>query len=827
MKTMRLVAITLALAGAGCMDGGILPGIFGGAWTAEEGGGLTVGDVDNTEPTSADSTEPGDSGQPVPSAGTMRAHVRNATDRSATVTIRFLLNDIVVHFARLICEPATTTSIVGPELAQLIEFTGADETGATLSPLVVVFEAGGDNVALYVIADDGDTEPQQPVVDDDQPADGTDEDDQEDQDDSDDEAEEPEEEQEEPGGGGGGGDPVPPPDCNHNGIDDVNDIASGTSEDCNSNLVPDECDLTAGTSGDANFNGVPDECEDCNGNGTADALDISGGTSEDCQPNAIPDECDIALGQGRTVPALRDATGLLFPLDGTYALAMPPNDDSSSAEIALGFSFDFYGTIQNSVFINNNGNLSFGAAYSEYTASGFPIEGFPMVAALWADVDTRDENGSVWFKTQSNALIVTWDDVGYYSTHGDKLNTFQMAISDGLNPIMGVGNNVCFSYGDMQWTTGDASGGDGGFGGTPATVGANQGNGEDFFLIGRFDHEGTDYDGPGGQADGVSYLDGQTVCFNTVTGTTNIDPIPTGFPPDNTIMIDPLLGDVLDLDLLFLSPEPEQTTTVVIDDLDGAAAIGLGIVNTPGNVATVQLNWAPECTDFGLYTLVFTATDDFIPPGESVSSLRIIVACSSGSQDCNSNGVPDECDIAGGTGADCNSNSVPDECDLAGGTSDDLNTNGVPDECEMQQDCNTNGIEDDQDIAGGTSADCNSNSVPDECDIAGGTSSDLNTNAIPDECEGCPYIYDLDGSCYVDAADLGIFAACWLLFEGEEGWDENECADKDFDCSGMVDSADLGLFAEAWQQWDDAVDPADYPDCRPCGAAGIICPWPE
>jgi len=92
---------------------------------------------------------------------------------------------------------------------------------------------------------------------------------------------------------------------------------------------------------------------------------------------------------------------------------------------------------------------------------------------------------------------------------------------------------------------------------------------------------------------------------------------------------------------------------------------------------------------------------------------------------------------------------------------------------------------------------------------------------------GCPYIYDLDGSCFVDATDLGLFAACWLLSEGADGWDENACADKDFDCSGTVNATDLGLFAGAWLKWDYDVDPADYPACRPCGPTGIICPWPE
>ncbi len=50
-------------------------------------------------------------------------------------------------------------------------------------------------------------------------------------------------------------------DCNGNGVDDAEDIATGTSQDCNGNAVPDECDIASGTSQDTNGNGVPDECE--------------------------------------------------------------------------------------------------------------------------------------------------------------------------------------------------------------------------------------------------------------------------------------------------------------------------------------------------------------------------------------------------------------------------------------------------------------------------------------------------------------------------------------------------------------------------------------
>ena len=47
-------------------------------------------------------------------------------------------------------------------------------------------------------------------------------------------------------------------------------------------------------------------------------------------------------------------------------------------------------------------------------------------------------------------------------------------------------------------------------------------------------------------------------------------------------------------------------------------------------------------------------------------------------------------------------------------------------------DCNTNGIVDDVDIAGGTSDDCDGNGVPDECE------GDADADGVIDACDGCP-----------------------------------------------------------------------------------------
>jgi len=227
---------------------------------------------------------------------------------------------------------------------------------------------------------------------------------------------------------------------------------------------------------------------------------------------------------------LGSTANLCIPVDGTHTVVVfdgiggsgpanpgdpcQRNDDDTTLAINLPFNFDMFGSPQNQVFINNNGNVSFGAGFDTFTSTGFPVNGFPMIAPFWADVDTRNSlSGVVYYKIESNRLTVTWDHVGYFSSQADKLCTFQLIMSDGTDPLVGIGQNVCFCYGDMQWTTGSASGGVGGFGGTPATVGINAGDGVNFFQIGRFDHEGNDYDGPGGAADGVSLLDNSRQCL--------------------------------------------------------------------------------------------------------------------------------------------------------------------------------------------------------------------------------------------------------------------------------------------------------------------------
>lgn len=325
----------------------------------------------------------------------------------------------------------------------------------------------------------------------------------------------------------------------------------------------------------------------------------------------------------------------MVPLDSTFLLAMPPNDDFFSNLISLPFTFDFYGNNYSSLYINNNGNISFLSQYSEFTANPFPDPSYNMIAPFWGDVDTRDSTmmgstGSVWYKMTPNALIVVWDHVGYYNIHGDKRNTFQLIISDGTDPLVPIGNNVSFCYADMEWTTGDASGGFNGYGGVPATVGVNYGNGVDFFQVGRFDHPGTGFDGPYNGSDGIDFLDNMEMYFN-VAGASSSNTPPMVIAAGICDTIDVYSGDTLksihSVDFTVMVATPEINQTLQVDVTCPAYPNAISVTQTPiGNeFVTIDITFDATLVPPGMYNVLVTATDNGIPVAATTKSIPIHV----------------------------------------------------------------------------------------------------------------------------------------------------------------------------------------------------------
>ena len=137
------------------------------------------------------------------------------------------------------------------------------------------------------------------------------------------------------------------------------------------------------------------------------------------------------------------------------------NDDGSTAKVPIGFLINFFGSSNATLYVNNNGDVTFDNPQSEYTPKNLASLGIKVIAPFWADVDTRNESSDV-VRYGTNtvnghaAFGVNWVNVGYYSWHADKLLSCQLVIIN-RSDIAPGDFDMEFNYFKVQWEWGDAS----------------------------------------------------------------------------------------------------------------------------------------------------------------------------------------------------------------------------------------------------------------------------------------------------------------------------------------------------------------------------------
>ncbi len=192
--------------------------------------------------------------------------------------------------------------------------------------------------------------------------------------------------------------------------------------------------------------------------------------------------------------ALNDSPGV-YTAGGYYTTNLGPNivttgggnaanvgnasgrNDDGFMQLALGFNVTYFGTTYNSLYINNNGNVSFGAGISAFVPTGPTGANAPVISPWFGDVDTRNAgSGLVHYNLSADQLIVTWDRVGYFSNNASALNSFQLVLRGDLFEVPVGEGKIGFFYQGMGWERTDTS--------TVAAVGFGDGQGNSKVLAG-------------------------------------------------------------------------------------------------------------------------------------------------------------------------------------------------------------------------------------------------------------------------------------------------------------------------------------------------------
>lgn len=419
---------------------------------------------------------------------------------------------------------------------------------------------------------------------------------------------------------------------------------------------------------------------DCNGNGVEDTVDIANGTSQDCNGNGVPDECDVAP----QLFGLAAPVGLPAPTSPKW-IALGDLDGDLDTDIAATNS------IAGLALLMNDGdgsfappvNISLGESPGKLVAVDLDGD-LDLDLAVTGSYTVRvliNQGGGIFSPpVSSNAGVIVKDFAAGKLDADDDIDLVFVGFDVSVTGLMNNGDGTFAPYVGLGWS--------GGSGVTAvATIDADGDSDLDLAMTNMVTYN-------------VGIL--RNTGAGTFTGPESYDT--TGMPAD--IKSGDMDGDG-DADLVTMNTN-SQSISVLTNDGTGAfsATLTVGGLGAPGAVTIADLD-ASSGSDLVVTDFVGTTISVLrslggglfapalqIPAGVSPSDvavadldgdakLDVVVTNPSAdavsllrnqsvpfSQDCNANGVPDECDL------DSDGDGIPDACDLCPDVNDALDTDG-------------------------------------------------------------------------------------------------------------------------------------------------------
>lgn len=100
--------------------------------------------------------------------------------------------------------------------------------------------------------------------------------------------------------------------------------------------------------------------------------------------------------------------------------------DDAFFELSLGFTFNFQGVDYNDVFVNSNGNLTFGSGDTDFSESvGELLSDQPRIAGAWDDL-APNNGGTVQYEGDADSMLISFNQVPEFFDTGS--NTFSMEL---------------------------------------------------------------------------------------------------------------------------------------------------------------------------------------------------------------------------------------------------------------------------------------------------------------------------------------------------------------------------------------------------------------